>query len=409
MSTAQVTISDAVIKRYATHDVATLHDQQLRPLYFRYHQGRASGTWYLVGRQFPERWRKIGRWPEVSVSVVRKEAPKLLVSGTDEHSRIDTGKTLGEVLMWYRDRTLQNRGIKPERRADVVGIIKNHLLPRHGLTSLKLPNIRRHHIDSELMLPLQAYLKPATMTKVFHVLKAATKAASALDVIGADPLGAYRFADFIKRGATAKPGALRADDITRILDQILAGQPRASMLALLILMSGTRIGESSAARVGDFDFDADWWHIPASRTKTNQAFRVPLTPVSRPLIRQYIRNHTKPHQTALFAGRSGPWQRAYSQRAIKSLTDNTWSSHDLRKLARTVWADQGVDYMVCELLLNHRMSKLDQTYIHTYADEQRRNALTEYHQWLMEHEGFSRLVRYAQEEESRLTNKEADN
>jgi hypothetical protein len=38
--------------------------------------------------------------------------------------------------------------------------------------------------------------------------------------------------------------------------------------------------------------------------------------------------------------------------------------------------------MVGELLLNHTPSKLDQAYIQTHADTQKRQALDNYHQWL---------------------------
>ncbi len=67
-----------------------------------------------------------------------------------------------------------------------------------------------------------------------------------------------------------------------------------------------------------------------------------------------------------------------------------WSSHDLRKVARTAWADLGVDYMVGEMLLNHAMKDLDATYIHTTAEGMKRKALETWHQHLDRH-GFDAL------------------
>ncbi|PMZ50312.1 integrase, partial [Pseudomonas sp. GW247-3R2A] len=73
-----------------------------------------------------------------------------------------------------------------------------------------------------------------------------------------------------------------------------------------------------------------------------------------------------------------------------SVGKGEWSSHDLRKVARTAWADLGVDYMVGEMLLNHAMKDLDATYIHTTAEGMKRKALEAWHQHLDQH-GFNAL------------------
>ena len=67
-----------------------------------------------------------------------------------------------------------------------------------------------------------------------------------------------------------------------------------------------------------------------------------------------------------------------------------WSSHDLRKVARTQWMDLGIDYLVGEMLLNHAMKDLDATYIHTTAEGMKRKALETWHQHLDCH-GFTAL------------------
>ncbi|OBU32036.1 hypothetical protein [Photobacterium kishitanii] len=63
-------------------------------------------------------------------------------------------------------------------------------------------------------------------------------------------------------------------------------------------------------------------------------------------------------------------------------TKKAWSAHDLRKRARSIWAELGVDYIVCEYLLNHARDKLDQAYIHTHMELQKKEALETYHKWL---------------------------
>ena len=66
---------------------------------------------------------------------------------------------------------------------------------------------------------------------------------------------------------------------------------------------------------------------------------------------------------------------------VTRISGGHWSSHDLRKLARTCWADLGIDYMVSERLLNHAMTKLDQAYIHTCGGA-KRAAIEKYHVYL---------------------------
>ena len=56
---------------------------------------------------------------------------------------------------------------------------------------------------------------------------------------------------------------------------------------------------------------------------------------------------------------------------IRAIANGQWTGHDLRKLARTVWADIGIDYLVAETLLNHAKGKLEQAYIHTYIELQK--------------------------------------
>ncbi len=65
------------------------------------------------------------------------------------------------------------------------------------------------------------------------------------------------------------------------------------------------------------------------------------------------------------------------------VSNSEWTAHDLRKLARSCWADLGIDYMVAEQMLNHSMTKLDQAYIHTYLADQKRAAIELWHSHLM--------------------------
>lgn len=64
-----------------------------------------------------------------------------------------------------------------------------------------------------------------------------------------------------------------------------------------------------------------------------------------------------------------------------------WTSHDLRKLARTGWADLGIDHLVGELLINHAMGHNVKVYIQSGVMARKREALETWHAHLDQH-GF---------------------
>ncbi|MGR6453097.1 hypothetical protein ACU5P1_14575 [Pseudomonas plecoglossicida] len=67
---------------------------------------------------------------------------------------------------------------------------------------------------------------------------------------------------------------------------------------------------------------------------------------------------------------------------FRRLASREWSSHDLRKVARTAWLDMGVDGFTGEMLLNHSLGKVADTYIKTKGNGLRRESLEQWHNWL---------------------------
>ncbi|WGV99106.1 hypothetical protein QF117_14235 [Vibrio sp. YMD68] len=77
-----------------------------------------------------------------------------------------------------------------------------------------------------------------------------------------------------------------------------------------------------------------------------------------------------------------PIHNTKASELVREVSKGKWAAHDLRKLARTVWADLGIDYLVSESLLNHAKDKLDVVYIHSTVELQKKEALISYHNWL---------------------------
>jgi integrase len=169
--------------------------------------------------------------------------------------------------------------------------------------------------------------------------------------------------------------------------------PLESMLALMMLCHGTRLGETRQARWKNINLTTRLWFIPAADTKTKAEHTLPLTDQACALIERHraIQQAAGYQGPFLFPGRSGAAISATNASTLfADLAKGNWSSHDLRKVARTAWADLGVDYMVGEMLLNHAMKDLDATYIHTTAEGMKRKALEMWHEHLDRH-GFIAL------------------
>ena len=91
------------------------------------------------------------------------------------------------------------------------------------------------------------------------------------------------------------------------------------------------------------------------------------------------------------AARSGSLGPTAASEIFVRLSRRDWTSHDVRKLARTAWMDLGVDYLVGEMLVNHALRNMDATYIHTTAEALKREALERWHNQL-DQQGLSALT-----------------
>lgn len=397
--TLALNLSDTAIKRHAGDPtVGQLRDTQ-HPIRFRYRTNRERGSFYvIVNNSGKTHWHKVGNYPGLNVKAVLSILPNVLqrlaITPTEGALTSSGWSTVGELLDWYIQRTERDANLSKHRKATVRSAVTRHLKPRLG--TLSLPTLNRAVLDSELMWPMQSENSTSYVRVVFGVLKVAFKQARNLGLIRSNPLAEVRFTDFITTRIRPKESRLRPADCQRLLDQWAASYPTnaaAVVMAALMLAHGTRIGETRQAKWRQFDFDDSVWHIPATDTKTKKGHALPLTGQVKALLTLY---RAKQQATGydgvyLFPGRNG---KALSERsaqlAFAELAGDDWTSHDLRKTARTAWADLGVDYLIGELLLNHALKALDVTYIHTTAEAQKRQALERWHAWLDER-GFAAL------------------
>ncbi|WP_443693121.1 tyrosine-type recombinase/integrase [Pseudomonas protegens] len=385
--TLAVALSDAEIRRHQGSDVRQLRDPRYRELRFRYSTvDRTRGAWHVV---IAGKWGKAGDYPGISAKAMLATLPSILTRRSADpatSSTVSQWATVGDLLDWYADRTARNQGLSSKRKSSIKSALKCHLVP--GLGVVALGSLDRATLDRLLMWPMQERYALSFVRSVYAVLAVAFRQASRLHLIERNPMADLKFTDFVTTRIRPKPAQLRADDLPellRVLHEQFEERPAESMLALMMLYHGTRLGETRLARWRHVNLATAKWFIPAADTKTKAEHTLPLTNQAQQLLRRYRATQAAKGYSGpfLFPGSSGRALSATKASSLfTSIAGGEWSSHDLRKVARTAWTDLGTDYMVGELLLNHAMKDLDATYIHTTAEELKRRALESWHEHL---------------------------
>ncbi|WP_349974823.1 tyrosine-type recombinase/integrase [Pseudomonas sp. WHRI 8519] len=387
MTTKHITLSDAEIRKQAGQPVRQLRDPRYPELRFRYSTvDRTRGAWHVVVRG---KWGKAGDFPSLTTKAMLTALPAILgrrAADAQATSLTSTWSRTGELLDWYLDRMLRDRNLSAKRKAGAKSAITCHLAPR--LHDLPLAEVSKATLDQRLMWPLQERYALSFVRLVFNVLAVAMRKAHRLGMIEQNPMGSLRFGDFVAVRIKPKSSRLRERDLPDLLAK-LAGwseaRPGDALLALMMLCHGTRLGETRSALWRNVDLQAGQWFIPADDTKTKQNHTLPLTRQACALLSRYqAQQAAQGYQGAyLFpASRRGPLSATVASQVFAELSDRHWTSHDVRKVARTCWMDLGVDYLVGEMLVNHALRNMDATYIHTTAEALKRQALERWHDHL---------------------------
>lgn len=387
MSTLAVNLSDAEIRRQAANvAVDTLRDPRYPGLFFRYTQGRGRGAWYLVVNRC---WRRIAGYPDLKTTAVLAVLPQLrqrVVLKPNASVAVEQWSTVGDLLTWYNDRMGRDRSLSAKRKAGARSAIACHLQPR--LADLPLRDVTAQTLDKLLLWPSQEQLSLSYVQQLYRLLVVVFRQAYKLGLIQANPMAGMRFADFTTARVLPKQARLRADHLQYLIPDLAAMfdvQPADAMLALLMLCHGTRVGETRQARWPDMVLAEGEWFIPAEHTKTRTEHRLPLTEQVQALLRRYRAAQLASGYDgiSLFPNRRGqPLSDTQACAVFTRLAQGNWTSHDLRKVARTAWTDLGIDGHIGEMLLNHSLGKIASTYINTQATAQRRIALEKWHGWL---------------------------
>ena len=386
-TTISLNISDTQIKKH-------LRDTRLRQLkdlrcslYLRFNHARTGGTWWFYRYQDNEQiGYRVGKYPDISSKDIMKVVNHLasqVVMNKPIHchdlSMVDL------VIDWHVRRETKNKTLSNERINNIRSMADRHLIGAfHGA---KINELNHDYIDRQLISSLleQRY-SLSYIRSIFQLLKTAFSTARRLKKLSYNPMAEIKFTDFVSKSIDVKGSRLLPEHSMDLLNNIHYATPMGKTLCLLMVSHGSRIGETRKAQWQDISFAYSRWTIPKDNTKSKQQIVYPLTKEMVDYLKAYQSWQTDngyfgKHVFPMNKQNKYPIHNVRASEEVKFIKGN-WTAHDLRKLARTVWADLGIDYLVSETLLNHTKGKLDKAYIHSHIESRKIEALKTYQKWL---------------------------
>jgi integrase len=186
----------------------------------------------------------------------------------------------------------------------------------------------------------------------------ATRGEDGQRLLSASPCGPVRAFDERPRSRVLDSGELAA------VWPALEGEPLGDAIRLL-LWTGARKNEATGAEWREVDFGARLWTVPAERSKTGEARKVPLSAPALAMLRH--RREGDPTgrwvfpSTVAAVGPVGSLQ-ALLRRVQKRSEVTGWTLHDLRRVVRSGLSALGVAPSVAEFILGHLPPRLVRTY-----------------------------------------------
>ncbi len=384
--TIKCKISDAKIRQYAKDPrVQRLKDERFS-LYFMYRKDRSKGSWQLISYKNGCQMSQVfASYPQTSAQKATQLVKLNVETGVSliEH---DYFPSVNHLLEWHIKRQETLNKLANSRIIALKSMFDSHLC--QCFEGLSVDQLNHSEIDERLIVPmLGANYSLSYVRSMFQFVKVAFRSAYEVKKLSTNPMNDMKWTNFIKQPIKPKPPKLLPLNTLPTLEQIGASQPMHHALCTMMLYHGTRIGETRLAKWRHINLETKQWHIPARNTKSKKDIVYPLSDEMVEYLTSYkqwqLGQYYKGNNVFPLTKRDkSPIHAALASQMVREVSKSEWSAHDLRKLARTIWADLGVDYLVAESLLNHAKDKLDVVYIHSHVELQKKDALNTYHQWL---------------------------
>jgi integrase len=380
LSTFRGRLNDTSIRKFLDKQKHfRFKDDRYQGLQVRASENRTKAHFHLVvyveGKEY---WKKLGYYPQSTTEVLVGNLDKKAV---DLRNRVSTAvaicNTFGDVFDWYLSRLDKDKSLTPKRRENLKSNINCHFIPKladHDLTKLD-----RNSFDQEFILPLVEDCEDSTVKGLFKNLKSIMKRAKEIEVIEHNPLQGVSLNSFVDLHDNKKDCRLNEFVVRSIFIQLHEQNIEKVMLIVLMLLHGFRVGESRKMKFSAIS--SDFITLPSKDVKTRTQLRLPLTKYSKSILLAY--QEMLSGKPLLFARKKGDCISAQdASKWVLSIANKQWSAHDCRKFARTVLFDQDVDFIIGELIINHKIPDVSDKYLHSTAEKQKISALNNYHEYL---------------------------
>ncbi len=297
-------------------------------------------------------------------------------------AHLDSRRTVQEAFDRWREIYLEARdadGSYAHRKDG--GLFVGELFARHVLPTIgdqPLEEIRRGTV-TELLDAITATGKRRTANMTLSLLRQFFRWCAVRDWMPTDPtLGL----DKKSAGGSIAPRErnLSTLEIIELRDKLVAVPERLRLVIWMLLATGARVGELSAARRENFNLDVAEWHIP--ETKNGDPHLIHLSAFAMNQVRALFgpvkhriakgargkssewllpgRDPERPISSKLIAKQIGDRQRDKplpgrpKESGALVLARGNWTPHDLRRSMASRMQDLGIRPDVIERCLNHR-------------------------------------------------------
>lgn len=370
-------------------------------LWLRYREADKVPVWRfrykLAGKS---RTVQIGTYTELSLAKARETAKAMA-------ARVALGYDVASEKQERKAAALAK--IEEEKNAITMLALANEYYERMILGRWKHPDIVRRRIDKDIVPSLGHMkvedIKPRHIDDMLQTIVKRGAPSIANDtlrwvrrmfdygikrhVIEINPASAFDLNDAGGK-EEARDRALSRNELVKLFAamRLAKGFSIENDLSIrLLLLLCVRKMELCAARKEEFDLSAGVWHLPGERTKTGKPINIPLPALAIGWLQQLFE----------LAGPSS-WllpARKMQHRMVPHIHEGTigtamgkvkphmpdvpaFTVHDLRRTARTHLAELGIDPVVAERCLNHKIPGVEGIYNrHDYFNE-RREALNKW-------------------------------
>lgn len=326
----------------------------------------------------------IGEYPAMSLVEARKKASAALL---EIQRGIDPGTTKQEAKKAYRDaptfidiiNELWERELQHQRSgAATRRLIEHDVVPAWG--KRKVSEVKRR--DIVLLLDKIAERAPITRNRVHGALSRLFNFAAERGIIDDSPC--TRIKKLPEKGRSRVLNDEEIKMLWEALDIDNSGIDiyRLSKLALkMILLTGQRPGEVCGMRWDEID-ENNTWNIPAERMKGQEPHSVPLTELACEVV-GYARLYSGDSQFVFrssYQQKDSPMTAHALSRAIarhwqEMGFEEKFTPHDLRRTLRTRLAELGIDDVIAERVLGHKLQGIMAVYNRHGYDQEKRQAL----------------------------------